>query len=260
LTAEERQWVDNASLHLILDTSFWAQLGTMADVFRNSKAKKAVIDHHDLGDDIGAERFINPNAEANGILVVEAIQALGIPLTKEIAEPAFTAIATDTGWFRFDSVNSGTFRTAAALCDAGAVPSEIYRRNSEQESLGRIRLIGRILSKTESHFDGKVYFSNVSLDDLEKAGALPSDTEDVINSLLKIRDSKMAFLISELKDKTFKVSFRSRCAVDCSKLARQFGGGGHKAAAGASFTVSFDETKKAVLDAIKSALIQEAMI
>ncbi|GHT36012.1 phosphodiesterase [Planctomycetales bacterium] len=257
LTAEERKWVDNVSLHLVLDTSSWAQLGAMADVFRNSKAKqKAVIDHHDLGDDIGAERFIRPAAEATGILVIEAIQSLGIPLNKEIAEPAFTAIATDTGWFRFKSVSSGTFRTAADLLDAGAVPSEIYRCNSEQESLGRIRLVGRILSKTENYFDGKVYFSNVSLDDLEKAGALPSDTEDIINILLRIRDSKMAVLISELKDKTFKISFRSRCAVDCSKLARQFGGGGHKAAAGASSAVSFDETKKAVLDAIEKELIQ----
>jgi len=253
LTAEERQWVNAASLHIVLDTRSWAQLGAMADVFKNTKAKKVVIDHHDLGDDIGAEEFVNPNAEATGILVIEAVRTLGIPLTKEIAESAFTAIATDTGWFRFKSVNSGTFRMAADLLDAGAVPCEIYRCNNEQESLGRVRLVGRILSKTEKHFNGKVYFSSVFLDDLEKANALPSDTEDVINVLLRIRDSKMAVLISELKDKTFKISFRSRCAVDCSKLARHFGGGGHKAAAGASSNASFEETKRKLLREIGKA-------
>ncbi|MCL2744714.1 MAG: DHHA1 domain-containing protein [Planctomycetaceae bacterium] len=257
LTAEERQWMDTASLHLVLDTMFWVQLGPMAEVFRNSNAKcKAVIDHHENGDDIGAEDFVNSDAVANGVLVFEAIRALGIPFTKEIADPVFTAIATDTGWFRFAGVDGDTFRIAADLLDVGVVPSEIYRLNYEQESLGKVRLTGRILSNVEVHFDNKVYFTYVLQDDFEKAGALPSDTEDVINTLLRIQDSKMAVLMSELKDGTFKISFRSRCEVDCSKLARQFSGGGHKAAAGASSSESFEETKKNLLAAIEKELEQ----
>lgn len=254
LTDVEKVWMDQVDLFLVLDTSSWAQLGMMAETFKASKAKKIVIDHHIKGDDIGAERFVNHGAEATGILVVEAVEALGVPLDKAIADAAFVAIATDTGWFRFRSVGAETFRIVAKLVDAGASPDDMFRELHEQESLGRIRLIGRTLSKTESYFDGRVMLTWILLDDLEQAGALPSDTEDIVNMILQVKDSKIATLISELRDGTFKISFRSRCAVDCSLLAAQFNGGGHKAAAGASSSVTFEETKSAILQAIGKAL------
>ena len=75
--------------------------------------------------------------------------------------------------------------------------------------------------------------------------------------LLQVRDSKMAVLISELKDKTFKISFRSHCEVDCSILAAQFGGGGHKKAAGALLTLPFDKTKQVLIEAVSNALLSE---
>lgn len=253
-TPEDRIWMDQVDMFLILDTSSWAQLGDMADLFKVSRAKKVVIDHHVKGDDVGAECFVNNKAEATGMLVVDAIEALGVELSKEIAEAIFVAIATDTGWFRFRSVGAHTFRTTAKLIDAGVCPGDVYRELYEQESQGRIRLIGRTLSKTESYFDGKVMLTWVLLDDLEQAGALPSDTEDIVNMLLQVMGSKVAAFISELRDGTFKLSFRSRCSIDCSLLAAQFGGGGHKAAAGASSNRPLKETKSAILNAISKAL------
>ena len=75
-------------------------------------------------DDLGAESFKNAAAEATGVLVAEAAEHLGVPLTPSIATPLFAAVATDTGWFRFASVSSQTYRTAATLIDAGASPVE----------------------------------------------------------------------------------------------------------------------------------------
>jgi phosphoesterase RecJ-like protein len=95
----------------------------------------------------------------------------------------------------------------------------------------------------------------IRLDDFEAAGARFSDSEDIVNMLLQVCGSKMAALISELKDKTFKVSFRSRCSVDCSVLAAQFGGGGHQQAAGASLSLSFEPSKQAVIEAVTKALL-----
>lgn len=256
LTDDERAWMDRVDVILVLDTSSWAQLGAMAPIFEVSQAKKMVLDHHVKGDDIGAERFVDNTAEATGSLVIRAVEALGVPLTKEIADAAFVAISTDTGWFRFRSVNSETYHAAARLIDAGTCPADLYRELYEQESLGRIRLVGRTLSKTESHFDGRVMLTWILLDDLRQAGALASDTEDIVNMTLQVRGSKVAVLISELKDGTFKISFRSRCAVDCSRLATRFSGGGHKAAAGASSSLSFDETKAALLEAVGEALLE----
>ena len=254
MTDEDIRWMQSADLFFVLDTSSWAQLGEMATPFRESSAKKIVLDHHIKGDDIGAVRFIDPNAEATGALVVQAADALGMPLTAEIAQSAFVALAADTGWFRFSSVTPETFRTAAKLVEGGTQPDVMYREMYEQESLGRIRLIGRTLSKTETYSDGHFLLTWIRLEDFEAAGARSSDSEDIINMLLQVRGSKMAVLISELKDKTFKISFRSRCAVDCSVLAAQFGGGGHKKAAGASLSLPFEQTKQTIVEAVMKAL------
>jgi len=258
MTEEDRLWLQTVDLFFVLDTSSWIQLGDMAPLFRKSSAKKIVLDHHIKGNDIGAEKFINPDAEATGTLVVQAADALGVPISAEIALPIFIAIATDTGWFRFASVTSDTFRTIARLTDAGVPPDGMYRELYEQESLGRIRLVGRTLSKTESYLDGQFLLSWILLEDLEAAGAHSSDSEDIVNMLFQVLGVKMAVLISELRDKTFKISFRSRCTVDCSILAAQFDGGGHKKAAGASLALPFDQTKQALIEAVTRALMAES--
>ncbi|MEX0676550.1 MAG: DHH family phosphoesterase, partial [Pirellulales bacterium] len=95
--------LDGCEVLIVLDTSAWAQLGSMADVVRASQAHKAILDHHVGEDDMGAELFKNPEAEATGRLVLEAARHLGVRITPEIARPLFAAIATDTGWFRFGS-------------------------------------------------------------------------------------------------------------------------------------------------------------
>jgi len=253
LTEADTDWIDGIDLLFILDTRSWMQLGEMGKILKATAATKIVLDHHLKGDDVGAENFVDVTAEATGALVAQAVRALGVPLSKEIAVPTFVALATDTGWFRFSSVMPQTFRTAADLVEAGAEPAVLYRTLYEQESLGRIRLIGRILAKTEASPDGIVLWTWVTLDDIQQAGALPSDTEDIVNMLLQVNGSKIALLFSELKENCYKISFRSRCAVDCSRLAALFGGGGHKQAAGATLNIPFDAAKKSVLDAVHAA-------
>src|SRR5262245_55277711 len=140
------QPVDLADIEvlIILDTSAWAQLGPMSDFIRAFKGKKLVVDHHLSEDDIGAEPFKNVAAEATGRLVVEAAEALGVKLTREMATPLFAAVATDTGWFRFASASAGTYRIAEKLIDAGADPAAIYNSLYEQDTLGPMRLRGVI--------------------------------------------------------------------------------------------------------------------
>ena len=86
-----------------------------------------VLDHHVSGDDLGAELFKDAEAEATGRLVIEAADQLGVRLTPEIARPAFVALATDTGWFRFSSTTADTLRLAARLVEAGAAPDQLYK-------------------------------------------------------------------------------------------------------------------------------------
>ncbi len=239
---------------IILDTSAWAQLGPMADIIRQSSAKKLVVDHH-LGEDaLEAELFKDTTAEATGRLVVEAADALGVALTEEIAQPVFAAVATDTGWYRFPSVSGRTYRLAARLTEAGASPAKIYSALYEQETIARVRLRGIILSRVRAELDGRLVHTFVRLRDFEQTGAEPQDTEDAINLTLAIAGTQFAFILVEQTTGGFKLSFRSRCDVDCSQVAARFGGGGHKAAAGAFIDAPFEEAQRQVLQYVRDQL------
>lgn len=252
-TVQPEELADREVL-LVLDTSAWAQLGPMGDVLKTTKAKKLVLDHHVSSDDMGAEVFKNVQAEATGRLVMEAAEQLGVKLTEKMATPLFAAIATDTGWYRFGSASSDTYRLGAKLIDAGAKPAAIYNALYEQDTLGRMKLRGIILSRIVAELGGRLAHTHVFLDDFQKTGSLPSDTEDAINMLLAIAGTQFAVIFVELPNQSFKISFRSRCAVECSKLAEQWGGGGHKAAAGATISGPFQEVQSRVLDAVRQAM------
>ncbi|HUY88709.1 MAG TPA: DHH family phosphoesterase [Pirellulales bacterium] len=239
---------------MVLDTSAWAQLSDMGLVLRSTKAKKLVLDHHVSEDDLGAEPFKNTRAEATGRLVLEAAGQLGVTLTPEIATPLFAAIATDTGWYRFGSTTGDTYRFGGQLVDAGARPNEIYRSLYEQDTLARLQLVGRTLARTQSELNGRLVYTAVFQSDFQATGALPPDTEDVINLTLTVAGTEVAVILVEQPDGRFKLSFRSRSAVDCSRLAEIFGGGGHKAAAGAMTPGPFEAAQQKVLDAVRSAM------
>ncbi len=253
---QDVQMADLAEIELlmILDTSAWAQLGDMSRVVRETKAKKIVLDHHVSGDDLGAEPFKNVSAEATGRLVVEAAAQLGVPLTPEIATPLFAALATDTGWFRYASTSGDTYRFGGALIDAGAKPSVIYNSLYERDTLARVRLIGRTLDRVQTELEGRLVHTTILREDFDATGALPSDTEDVINLTLTVAGTQVAVILVEQATGGFKISFRSRCQVDCSQVASWFGGGGHKAAAGAFINEPFPVAQKQVLDAVRQAM------
>ncbi|MBN1393667.1 MAG: DHH family phosphoesterase [Pirellulales bacterium] len=239
---------------MILDTSAWAQLGEMGEVIQNFPGLKVVVDHHKSEDDLGAEVFKDVEAEATGRLVVEAADRLGVPLTPQIAEPAFVALTTDTGWFRFASTTAETLRLAARLAGAGAVADRLYKELYENDSHGRLRLIGRALDHTRTELDGRLIHTWLSIEDFREVGAIPADSEDIINMTLAVGGTEAAVILVEQPEGGFKISFRSRCRMDCSRVAEQFGGGGHAKAAGAMLKEPLDAARRKVLDAVRAAM------
>src|SRR5438309_9107652 len=117
----------DTDVHIVLDTSAWGQLADAGRVFKKTNAKKVVIDHHVFAEDLGALNLKDTDAEATGALVYQFAVAVGLSITPVIAGALFSAIATDTGWFRFSSTTSQTMRTIAALIDLGVQPAILYR-------------------------------------------------------------------------------------------------------------------------------------
>lgn len=253
-TDAAKDWIDSADVLMILDTTAWAQLGEMGDVIRATKAVKIVMDHHLSGDDLGAELFKDTEAEATGRLVIEAADQLGVEITPDIAFPVFAAVATDTGWFRFASTSSKTYGLAARLADAGAKPDQVYKELYENDTLGRLHLIGRAMARTQTELNGRLIHTWVRREDFESTGAVPADSEDVINMTLSVGGTQVAVILVEQLTGGFKISFRSRCEVDCSAVAEQFGGGGHKNAAGAFLDEPLEAAQSKVLDAVRAAM------
>jgi phosphoesterase RecJ-like protein len=226
----------------------------MADVIRGTSARKIIIDHHVSQDDLGAVVFKDTTSESTGRLVLQAIDALGVKLTPEMAMPLFAAIGTDTGWFRFASVGQATFQAVARLVAAGAKPNEVFAKLYEQNSLARLRLQGRILTNVKSHLGGRLLTTAITQADLTAVGAEPTDTEDVINRLLGVAGVEAAILFLELGPQETKVSLRSRSALDVNEIAGRFGGGGHKAAAGVRFRGPLSEAEPAVIEAVSTSM------
>ncbi len=251
VTAED---VHQADAHVIVDTSAWGQLGQMADVYRETPAKRLVIDHHQSSDDLGAVMIKDTTAEAAGRLILEASDALGVTLTREMAIPLFTAIATDTGWFRFPSVTSTTYQAIARLVEAGAHPSTIYQTLYDQNTPARIRLQGRILQTLTLELGGRVAFGWGTEADFAETGASQADTEDVVNRLLSVAGVEVAAMFAHMDTGLVKVSLRSRSEADVRPVAEHFGGGGHAKAAGVRYRGTIEEARAAVLAVIEKQL------
>jgi phosphoesterase RecJ-like protein len=251
ITADE---IADTDAFIIVDTSAWAQLVDVGTVLRNSKKPKVVIDHHVSHDDLGATVFKDTEAEATGALVVEMAETLGYPITPEMAAPLFCAVATDTGWFRFSSTTSRTMRVAATLMDLGVRPNLIYEKLYEQCTIGRVRLASVVLGRVTLECNGRMGYTWVQLADFEATSSRPVDTEDMVNECLTIAGTECAFIAIEQPNKRIKVSFRSRTSMNVAKVAEQFGGGGHRQAAGAVLPGPLPVARQAVLDAMKTAL------
>ena len=238
----------------VLDTSAWSQLGPMADVVRATSARRIVIDHHVSQDDMSAEVFKDTSSESTGRLILQASDALGVPLTPQIASPLFAAIATDTGWFRFPSVGEATLAATTRLVAAGVKPHEVFAALYEQNTLARILLQGLILTKVKSHVGGRLLTTAIDQADLKSVGAEATDTEDVINRLLSVRGVEVALFFLELGPQETKVSLRSRSTIDVNQIAGQFGGGGHRAASGVRYKGPLSEAEPAVIAAVSAAM------
>jgi phosphoesterase RecJ-like protein len=239
---------------IVLDTGTWNQLGDFGALLRELACPRAVIDHHLTQDDLGAARFVDTSAEATGRLVHEAVTALGTPLSPTAAHCLFVAVAMDTGWFRHRNTTSATLTLAASLVESGARPTEAYESLFEENSLGRLRLTGLVLSRMQVAHDGLVAHTEIHRGDYESTGAVTQDSEDLVNYTRSVSGVEVGLFFMEQPRGGIKVSLRSRSRIDVARIAEQFGGGGHRLASGCVLDTTLEEARRRVLAAVKAAL------
>jgi phosphoesterase RecJ-like protein len=239
---------------IVLDTGTWNQLGDFGEWMKASTASKIVIDHHVTQDDLGALALIDTSSESTGRLVYEATRALGQPLSKLASSCLFSAVATDTGWFKHKNTSAATFALCEKLQQAGADPNYLYDAIYEQNSVARLNLLGLVLQRIRVIENGQVAYAEVFVDDYTKTGAIPQDTEDAVQYTRSIVGVEVGMLFLEQPAGGIKISFRSRSKVDVAAIAGKFGGGGHRLASGATLHVPMAEAQRRVFDEVRKAL------
>jgi phosphoesterase RecJ-like protein len=240
---------------IVLDTGTWNQLGDFGTLLRSLEVPRVVIDHHLTQDDLGGLRLVDTSAEATGRLAFEAITALGQPLTPRAAHCLFVALAMDTGWFRHSNTTPATFSLAAQLTEAGARPTAAHADLFEQSSIARLLLLGRVLDRLRRCHGDRICYTIVRRSDYLETGAIPQDSEDLVNYTISIPGVEVGVLFLEQPRGGIKVSLRSRGQVDVAGVAQKFGGGGHRAASGATLADPLEDAHNRVLDAVATALL-----
>jgi bifunctional oligoribonuclease and PAP phosphatase NrnA len=190
------------------------------------------IDHHVSGRPFADVNWIDPKAVATAEMVYKLAREAGIKISPEIATCIYTAVLTDTGSFMFEGTNEHTFALARELVLAGADPARCARNVYFGHSTAKMRLLGAALSNL--HREGALAWIWVTLEQMEQASAKEEDCEGLVNYALSIQDVEVAVFFRELPDKRFRVSLRSKGALNVSAIAEQLGGGGHQCASGCS--------------------------
>src|SRR5262249_53766779 len=152
---------------------------------------------HQTQDDLGGVRFVDTQVEATGRLVYEAIVALGGPLPAHAAQALFVAVAMDTGWFRHSNTTAATFALVAKLAGAGARPDLLYEQLFEQNTLPRLKLMGRVLDRLQVSDGGRVGHSEIHGGDYAATGAVPPDSEDLVNYTRSLVGVEVGLLFME---------------------------------------------------------------
>lgn len=188
------------------------------------------IDHHASYKTFADVNWIDTNASATAEMVFRLATEAGVKITPQIATCLYTAVLTDTGSFNYSTTNARTFELAKQLTECGADPVKIAQSVYFANPASKMHLLGAALS-TLRH-EGHMSWMVVTRQDMERYGALDEDCEGLVNYALSIAGIEVAVFFRELADGRVRVSVRSKGAVNVSRIAQMFGGGGHECASG----------------------------
>lgn len=221
---------DNAAA-IVLDCSTPERVGKMGASLRDLPA--AVIDHHSSGEPYGDVTYIVPTAPATSLLIQKTIEATGSLLTPAEAEYILFALSTDTGFFRHLDVGSGdTFEATSRLVAAGASPKRIYEMIYGGKSLASRKLMARLLTRVEPLQEGRCMLTYETAEDTAEFGRENRDSDTLYQLLMGTRGCEVVALLREESSTSCTAGLRSSNDVDVGLIAKRFGGGGHKRAAG----------------------------
>jgi phosphoesterase RecJ-like protein len=211
------------------------------------------IDHHITNEKFGKLNLIEPDEVATAAILANHLPAWGLEITKPVAAALLTGIITDTLGFRTSNTNPSALRLCAMLMETGVNMADLYMRSLVYKSFPAARYWGSGLCSLEQ--ESGIVWATLTLEDRQQAGYNGNDDADLINLISAIGGNKIGMIFVEQSDRHVKISWRAlEDGIDVSPIAKQFGGGGHAAAAGADIPGTLSEVQPVVLKATREQL------
>jgi phosphoesterase RecJ-like protein len=217
------------------------------------------IDHHPGNTGYGQINWFDPGAAACAEMVYDLVRALGVPLSTTIATHVYLAILTDTGSFHYSGISTRTFEICRECVAAGVDPVLVARNVYDSNNMGRLKLFGAVLSAMQIDQTGRIAIVYLDHEMARAAGGTYEDTEGLINLPLTVKEIQSVVFFKQTEKDEYRVSMRSKGDIDIGAVAKEFGGGGHKNAAGCTVAGAIDALQKTFVEKILRAIdLQDA--
>jgi phosphoesterase RecJ-like protein len=215
------------------------------------------IDHHGTNKGYGKWNWIDANASAVGEMLFFLVERAAIPWSPDLATALLIAITTDTGSFRFNNTGALQHAIAARLIEEGARAEQVSRMAYDSQPIEAIHMTGTVLHGITPELGGRLTWSELRKDVYEACGGEAFAPENLADTVRQVRGCELAILFHEQADGHLRASFRATGRIDVSRLAAQWGGGGHTCAAGVTLeTKDYIATRDMVLAAARKAVAQ----
>ena len=248
--------VPAAEVLVLLDCAWLTRLGPLTEVVRGKRPQVvAVLDHH-----VGSERgdgdvcYVDPIAPSTGTLVYRLYRALGQALPLVAAEGVFLSLVSDTGWFRYSNTTAEVLATAAAMVEGGVDSARMYDLIHRRNHPDCVPLLAQGLLRQERSLDGRYAFSVLDRSTMDHSKRVGFDSDGVMEPLRSVQGTEVVALFKELSSSLVKLSLRAVNDIDVQAIAAEFGGGGHKKAAGAQLRFPLSEAIAQVRAKVERAL------
>src|SRR5688572_13828628 len=212
------------------------------------------IDHHSTTALFGDINWIDSTASAVGEMIYNLCKALGVRVTREIAECVYTALITDTGSFHYSNTSERTFKVASELVRTGVKPAKTAEAVFASYPWSRIELMGAVLSTARRDESGRVAYMRQSLEMQQQANASDEDADGFVNYPLTVGEVEAVAMLKECEPGTYRTSLRSKGEVNVARAAGLFGGGGHRNAAGCTLKGDWDELEARIMGLLVEAV------
>lgn len=234
-----------ASVFVAVDVPTVERIGTAVPL-QAAASVRFTIDHHAADVSMADYNYVDADSPSASMLVWQVCKYLGA-VTPEVAQCALTGLVTDTGRFSYQNTNAQAFSCAAEMMEAGADPVQINREFFQNRSLASMELESIVLERMKFERDGAFVYSYLDQADFEACNAIKADVEALIDTLRCIHGVRVALILKQTVAGEVRGSLRAKDEnTDVASVARVFGGGGHKAAAGLTFKGTLSEALRAV--------------